>query len=292
MERIRELAGKGFSPSALTSYIRNPLDFYRQYILDIREKDEVEETVAYNTLGNVVHDVLEIFYEQWLNRDLEEKDMEAAIQTAPGKVAEMFRKHYTEAPLSTGKNLLIFEVAKRYVINFLKLEIKELKKGNSTRILEVETKLSAEFPVPELPFPVRLRGTVDRVDLHNEKFRVIDYKTGKVEQSQVEVIEWEDILTDYDKYSKPFQILTYATLLKLNEKFPETAEAGIISFKNLQKGFLKFTKKDKPGRAAKKNTAVNEEILEAFGEQLKNLILEICDPETPFVEKEIPQKSW
>jgi hypothetical protein len=46
MLRLREIAEKGFSPSALTSYIRNPIDFYFQKIFHIREVEEVEENIA------------------------------------------------------------------------------------------------------------------------------------------------------------------------------------------------------------------------------------------------------
>ncbi|NJW55285.1 PD-(D/E)XK nuclease family protein, partial [Salinimicrobium oceani] len=125
------------------------------------------------------------------------------------------------------------------------------------------------FPVEELDFPVFLKGTVDRVDEFNGKFRIIDYKTGKVDQSKVEVVEWEEIALDYDKYSKPFQILTYALMMDDKDPLPSEFEAGIISFKNMQGGFLKFCKKDKKGYGAKKETNITSETLEAFKEQLK-----------------------
>src|SRR5690554_4373426 len=54
MARLLEISDKGFSPSALTSYIRNPMDFYFQRVLGMREFEEVEETVAANTLGTIV----------------------------------------------------------------------------------------------------------------------------------------------------------------------------------------------------------------------------------------------
>ncbi|MBL4662800.1 MAG: hypothetical protein JKY22_04430 [Flavobacteriaceae bacterium] len=63
-------------------------------------------------------------------------------------------------------------------------------------------------------------------------------------------------------------------------------EAGIISFKNLSGGFLKFSKKEKPA-GGKKDSTISEEILKEFTLQLKQLILEICDPSIPFTEKEI-----
>ena len=292
MERIKERAAEGFSPSALTGYIRNPLDFYKQQILKIREPEEVEETVAYNTLGTVVHDTLENFYKQWTGQELKIRLLEKAILDTPSEIKKQFKRHYTEAPMKTGKNLLIFEVAKRYVLNFLRSEIKILKNGESVRLLQVENKQKCPFSIPELDFPVNLKGTVDRVDEFNGKIRIIDYKTGRVDQNKVEVVNWEDINSDYDSYSKPFQILMYACLLDHTQKIEAPVEAGIISFKNLKAGFLKFSKKDKSGKGAKKDSDITQETLGAFREQLKNLILEICDPNIPFEEKELKQNAW
>lgn len=292
MEKIVQLAAKGFSPSALTSYIRNPLDFYKQYVLGIREKDEVEETVAYNTLGTVVHDALESFYKPWEGKEIRVEDVEKMLVRVPDEIRNQFQIHYTSQPLHSGKNLLILEVAVRYVQNFLKSEIKILREKNTIQIVQVERKLQSSFPLEELDFPVNLKGTVDRVDRYNGRVRIIDYKTGKVEQNKVEITDWSEISSDYDKYSKPFQILMYACLLNDHQPLSTPAEAGIISFKNLQSGFLKFTKKEGTGRNAEKDSDITQETLSAFKEELKRLILEICNPEVPFKEKVIKQKAW
>src|SRR5690606_22462609 len=104
-----------------------------------------------------------------------------------------------------------------------------------------EKEIKIPIQIPELNFPVYLKGTVDRVDNYNGTIRIIDYKTGKVEQNKVEIVEWEDMTTDYDKYSKSFQVLTYAYMLNELEAFSGSVEGGIISFKNLQGDyFLKF----------------------------------------------------
>ena len=292
LQKLQELAESGFSPSALTTYIRNPLDFYKRYVLGIQDPDEVEETIAFNTLGSVVHDSLEIFYKPQINFELSVQELGNALKKTAEVVEEQFKKHYRDAPLNTGKNLLILEVAKRFVTNFLKLELKLVKKGNNITIRNVEDKLKCPFSVPGLEFPVYLKGTVDRVDEYNGVLRIVDYKTGRVDQNKVEVVDWKDISSDYDSYSKPFQILTYVCLLEDSISFAQPVEAGIISFKNLQNGFLKFSKKNKKGRGAKKDSEITLETLEAFKEQLQNLILEIFDSGIPFTEKEIKQNSW
>jgi hypothetical protein len=62
-------------------------------------------------------------------------------------------------------------------------------------------------------------------------------------------------------------------------------EAGIISFKNLNSGFLKFAKKE--STRGKKDTLITNETILAFENELKALIVEICNPDIDFTEKEV-----
>jgi hypothetical protein len=103
----------------------------------------------------------------------------------------------------------------------------------------------------------------------------------------LEISDWSLITSDYDKYSKPFQVLTYAVMLLQNSNNTTDVEAGVISFKNLKEGFLKFSLKEKQGNKTLKNSIITNDVLNNFQEQLKLLILEICNPEIPFLEKEI-----
>ncbi|MCB0469585.1 MAG: PD-(D/E)XK nuclease family protein, partial [Flavobacteriaceae bacterium] len=128
---------------------------------------------------------------------------------------------------------------------------------------------------------------IDRLDLFDGVTRIIDYKTGKVDQSQVQVTLWEDIITDYTKYSKPFQLLLYALLLNYNKEIKLPVEAGIFSFKNLNSGLLKFSKKDPEHSRAPKDNTITQETLSAFQEQLILLLNEIYNPTFDFIEKEV-----
>ncbi len=287
LDSLITIAEKGFSPSSLTNYIRNPIDFYYQKILKIKEHNDIEETVAANTLGTVIHNTLEDFYKPLENTFLtieEIKNMKFLINKT---VTYHFTEIYKEGDITKGKNLIVFEIAKRYVSNFLNLEIEELKQGNEIKIIAIEVERKVLIDVPELPFPINITGKIDRVDEYNGVTRIIDYKTGKVEQTNVEIANWEDINTDYKKHSKSFQILSYAYMMYLSGDIKLPVEAGIISFKNLKSGFLKFAKKDKGGAHAKKEFLITTETIEAFSTELKTLILEICNTDIPFTEKEI-----
>ncbi len=284
MKRLQEISGRYFSPSALTSYIRNPTDFYFQRILKINETEEVEETVAYNTLGTIVHEALEHLYKPYEGLTLSVEGLLKARGEIASEVRKQFILEFKQGDFSKGKNLIIFEVAKRYVENLIDLDINELKNGNTIKILQLEAELKTKIAISELDFPVFIGGKVDRIDLYNDQIRIIDYKTGKVNSGDVEIVDWDSITLDY-KYSKAFQVLTYALMARSSLSFNQM-EAGVISFKNMNGGFLKFAKKDKP-RATHKESNISEEILNEFSLQLKKLILEICDPSTHFIEKEL-----
>ena len=284
---LTSIAEKGFSPSSLTNYIRNPIDFYYEKVLGIKELEDVEETIAANTLGTVVHNTLEAFYKPLEGQLLTLEIINAFKASISKTVTHYFKKEYKAGDITKGKNLIIYEIAKRYVANFLDSELKQLEAGNTIKILAIETNNVIPVSIAEIGFPIYLTGKVDRVDEYNGMVRIIDYKTGNVQQNQVEVVDWEDLTTDYTKYSKSFQVLTYAYMMAQSNQIPWPVEAGIISFKNLSSGFIKFTKKDKMGYGAKKDTFITKEILKDFETELKKLIIEICNPNIDFIEKEV-----
>jgi ATP-dependent helicase/nuclease subunit B len=284
MNRLKEISKKGFSPSALSSYVRNPIDFYFQKILKVREFEEVEEMVAANTLGTIVHDTLETFYKPLEGSFLSLEILSSLKKRINTEVKKQFEITFKKGIIDKGKNLLIFEVAKRYISNFLNFEISEIKAGNIIKIIQIEAMLEVPIPISELDFPVKIGGKVDRIDEYNGQVRIIDYKTGKVEQNDLAINNWELITTDY-RFSKAMQVLMYVLMTNQQSKVIRV-EAGIISFKNLKNGFLKFSSITEDSQG-KKLPVVTQETLCAFIIELKKLILEICNPEIPFTEKEI-----
>ena len=283
---LNKLAGKGFSPSSLTNYIRNPIDFYHEKILGIAKFDTVEEHVAHNTLGTVVHNSLEDFYKPLEGKLLTLEAVQDMKKLINLTVKKHFEVEFKSGDITKGKNLIIFEIAKRYINNFLDTEISELKAGNIIEIVAIEANNAIEVYISELGKTVKLTGKVDRVDKYNGGLRIIDYKTGRVESAKVEIVDWEQITTDYDKHSKSFQVLMYCYMMYKSDQIVLPVEAGIISFKNLSSGFLKFATKPSLG-SRKKETLITKETLDAFEIQLKQLITEIFNPEISFTEKQI-----
>jgi hypothetical protein len=282
--RLREIAEKGFSPSSLTTYIRNPIQFYFQRVLRISETDEVEENVAANTLGTIIHGALEALYKPFIGRILTKADIESCFKKIDDEVSTQFKKEYKEGEIKKGRNLLAFEVAKRNVFNFLKLELESLENGDEVQIIALEQSFERTLEDARLPFPVLIKGNVDRIEYRakkgeNNKIRIIDYKTGKVEKGSVTLKDWNGLTEDI-KNDKIIQILAYAFMYEEQAKGHEI-EAGIISFKNLKTGFLPFNfKQDK-----EITDVISPEIMENYLEQIVVLLQEIFNMEMSFEEK-------
>ncbi|MBC7524183.1 MAG: PD-(D/E)XK nuclease family protein [Flavobacterium sp.] len=284
LERLKEIAQNGFSPSSLTTYIRNPLQFYFQRILRISEADEVEENIAVNTLGTIIHRALEELYKPYIDKILVAEDIKNCISKIDVEVLKQFKEIYKEGEIKKGRNLLAFEVAKRNVFNFLKLELSEIENGDIIQILALETTLERILDHPNLPFTVLIKGNVDRIELRSKKdekakIRIVDYKTGKVEQSSVTLKQWNGVTSDI-KYDKIIQVLAYAFMYE-NHKENYEIEAGIISFKNLKSGFLPF--KFKEGKEV--FDVITPQIMQNYVEEIVVLLNEILNVDVAFEEK-------
>jgi hypothetical protein len=279
MERLKEIAEKGFSPTALTTYIRNPIDFYFQRILRIRETEEVEENIALNTLGTIMHETLEALYQPLIGKILTEEDIASCFKRLYDEVLAQFKTVYKEGEIKKGRNLLAFEVAKRNISNFLKSELETIRNGNEIKILYLEKESETILSHPNLPFPVKIAGTVDRIETFNGIPRIIDYKSGKVEKRNMVLQSWNGLATDV-KNDKIIQVLAYAAML--GDAIGEGGiVAGIVSFKNMKSGFLPFNFKE----GKEDNLMIDKTTIANYTEQLVLLLNEIFDPAIPFAEK-------
>ena len=279
MEAIEGYAKRGFSPSSLSQYIRDPLVFYKQFILNIDESEEVEESIAAKTFGTIIHNSLEELLAPFLGKYLE-PDL---LKSLKPKLYQVVKKHFTSfyeaSSMERGRNSIAFQVLIRSIKNYLDYEIKS-SRNSRIRLLGLEKKLEILLEVPGIGFPVKLKGKIDRIDECDGKIRIIDYKTGRVFPAHMNVVEWEDIIRE-PNLNKAFQVMCYA-LMSWPELQKEQLEGGIISFKNMKEGFLAFATKEKKASRTR-NTTIDSGVIEIFREQLYKLIIEICNPRIPII---------
>lgn len=287
MARLEEMAAKGFSASALIDYINDPLEFYKKRVLNLQEAEEVEEVAGYDTQGNVVHELLEEFYSQMNGEQRRPKSVlkptdevfAFSKETIRTRVVNWLEREAHLSDLDKGKNLLIREILTSMMVNFLRKEKSELlqleKNGEVLSLLGLEAQYEGQLEWEE-GRKVKLKGIIDRIDRHGNTLRLIDYKTGKVEDRNLSLKSMDDMRQPKDK-NKSLQLLMYAWLFFTNEKDYDDITPAIISLRNAEKWLMPLK--------VEKSEGVNRDMMPDFELFLKALFKEIFDPNIPFTKK-------
>tara|TARA_A100001011_G_scaffold398262_1_gene502055 strand:- start:5 stop:2734 length:2730 start_codon:yes stop_codon:yes gene_type:complete len=276
--KLKAIAEKGFSPSSLSLYLRNPVDFYYQRVLGIIEKTNMESTINNKDRGNLVHEVIEQLYLPYKNQILTVFDFQEMKMRLMPLMEERYKSIYHGTQQKTGTNHIIFEVLKKSILDFLEIEQNQVKEGNQIKILRLEQPFEQSVSIPGIDFPVKLIGLVDRIDLYNDTLRIIDYKTGKIEPKQLKLPHWE-VFGEQNEYAYLFQILLYSYVQKsLISQYPK-ASAGIISFRNLPQYFMPFS------HVSGEEKPLNSENFNLFEVTLFKIITEIFDSKVNFEDK-------
>ena len=263
---IIEWAKKGVSPTALNMYKRCSLDFYLNYLVNIREGNKVDEFADNGLMGSAVHFTLQNFYQENLIEL-------SAYQNSKKKTKNLLNKFYENNlsinTFNKGKNFLSLKVAERLVNDCIAFEENLIKKGNNIEILFKEKELEYNFHFDNYNF--KLIGNIDRIDLYNNTLRIIDYKTGKSSSSKELIFsDWNDI-SDNPKYDKVFQLLMYAYLfLKNNPAYlNKNIQVGIYFLRKIQKGLTSVQRKG--------GLIFNDDFILEFENQLNRLFNKIIN---------------
>ena len=281
MEKIEELMSnpeKGVSPSSLITYITCPLKFYFQKIAHLREPLEVEEQIEANTRGSAIHETLQDLYdaERLSHNAFNEDFFEKALQDYDKILAEKYRNHYKSGDIKHGYNLVLSELDRHLIRNFL-IQDKEYSRQIEDVLTEQDLESYFVMQANGKQIKIRLHGQADRIDRKNGVLRVIDYKTGSMNET-LKIDEFgknnelfEKMFTT-TKSGKAFQLLCYALLFAENHP-EEQSILPVIAALKTKKIFFELKTK---------NGYVNREIIGEFKQELIKLFTEILDPAIAF----------
>jgi CRISPR/Cas system-associated exonuclease Cas4 (RecB family) len=272
LDGIRKKADSGFSASSLNVYRSCPLKFYFSEVLGLRDLQEIEPDIEFNKFGIAIHGVLENIYSHFLGKNIDPAELKKFIPKAGMLLDKELAEIYKGGNTKTGKNHLIYEVAKKYIVQFLKYEAG--KSGLSgIQIVGLEERIKETARLGD--YEVTLKGFLDRVErTETGDLRIIDYKTGKVEPNDLKLNDKTnetDQLAD-GKKEKLFQLLFYAYLYRLHSGNSAYPRLGIYSLRMLSSYGLIET--DLPGG------------IDFFEDYLTDLIAEIFDPSVSFSQTE------
>lgn len=254
LNRIHEFLDKPLSASALNKYMICPLDYYYRYLVEFGEDKEVEEEIENNTFGSIIHKTLEDLFKPYAQRDkqgvyvqptpppVREKDVVKMLAAFKDSLYKGFLDHFgqDDSLFKTGKNRLSYEMAVEITKNVLQRELEFIQGLTEPLYIEqIEAEMHTEI---EVPFEngtriLHFKGYIDRIDRIGNRYRVIDYKTGKVKKEQVVYqASNKGLIPSFIKSKHAFQLALYCMFFK--DKYgvmPD--EAKITSLINVNEDF-------------------------------------------------------
>jgi hypothetical protein len=273
MAALNEICNRGFSPSSLALYLKNPMDFLLEYVLKIKETDP-PDLLNPMTIGTLYHGVMEKFFQPFIGQELTAD----SLHIDRSEVEEHLREVADQADINwidlSGARKLRWDMLIHQLWQSINAEKKYLEKRKRPVIQHLERKMRAEI-IPN----VWLRGIADRIETLEGETWIIDYKTGNPVAKD---LKFGDDATEKLKEGGPgFQLMCYAWLLKMTEAPASGMRAALFKARDWDQGWLEIA--DSKNRGTK---GVREEWIDAIDILLKSLVEEILNPDIPFVNRE------
>lgn len=259
-----------FSASSIDTYLRNPWEFYLNYVLGLRESEDLLNEPEGRQIGTFVHELLEDTFKKFIGK---KPKIDAAFERSFRKtLSERFERSFGRSMKS--ESFLLKAVIDERMNRFLTKEA-----GDPDRYVQEILFLERAFEdkirlsCGEISFVYK----IDRVDrMQDGTILLLDYKTGSVDPMPkgLERIERMDlsrqnILEDV----RSFQIPLYFNYL---DKFFPDDEVN-AAFYNLRETELKPF-------LGKKMGIDRQRIRQAFLRPLDFIVSEVLNPDVPFTD--------
>lgn len=271
LQELKRMAERGFSPSALSLYLSDPIAFFLRYLSGVKEPQRLRSMDAAG-FGSVFHKGMELLLAPLSGQTLQP----AALKEQRAKIPELLTQACALEQVATddlqGQAGLAFDMIKELMERSLEQDIQAASQH------AVQLLLQEEVLMAELAPGIAIRGKSDRIDRVDGVLRIVDYKTGSVDRSTLSINISKPIRESImdGNHAQAFQLLCYA--LMLQSRFPgELLRASIFLTREWSKGPADLLIDKKAG--------IPEAFLAEFAEHLKELIEEILDPAVPFAER-------
>ncbi len=177
----RALIGDAISPTAIEEYYKCPYRSFLKNAVGLKRRDEGQ--VDSLSVGNLIHDILNRYVKN-LNQVSDENTSNALFEKEKDFVLnkEEYKKHLADSETKATVSRALLE-CKEYCY-------KTYKSFKNSKFTTRNTEASFGYPNSIYPAvtlyngQVSIKGKIDRVDESDEYFRVIDYKTGKVDAKE------------------------------------------------------------------------------------------------------------
>ncbi|MCQ2607262.1 MAG: PD-(D/E)XK nuclease family protein [Bacteroidales bacterium] len=269
---------KALSPSSLAHFLQCELKFYFSAIKKLQVPEPVEDLTQSNEMGTYFHETMEKLYEQYLGQEITAEIINKKILTDEDgiitTIVNVMQKHHAPASvydkeskevkiiLHQVKSLLSFDAQK----TFAPITLEEQKKDNKFETIATLNLDNGKS--------VKIGGKIDRLDLCNGVYRIVDYKTGKCPEPEKKLTFTMDTMFGKDKNftREAFQTSLYSYILKKNNQ-DKKFQPNLYFLQNITSGESIQTKLI--NKSEGELESFEGEIYQQFEENLKETITQM-----------------
>lgn len=231
INQIRAHLKKGVSPSALSTYIKDPLSYYKKYLVGVKETEKIEDHIPANLFGTLLHLAVEKAYQPMLNNTLTAHNLTKSKKELMRYLDEACQEEAKEFEFTKGKGILVRNVLLKYLKQLIDLD-KSRVENEEPILLGLEEKLLVALSSRQKDTVIHLKGTIDRVEQNSDIVQIIDYKTGATTQTELSLDEDFTAQLTLPNKQKAFQLLMYAYMYHKDSGCKLPMSAQIISSRN------------------------------------------------------------
>lgn len=231
IDQIKAHLKKGVSPSALSTYIKDPLSYYKKYLVGVNETEKIEDHIPANLFGTLLHLAVEKAYQPMLNSTLTPHNLSKSKKELTQYLDEACQEEAKGFEFTKGKGILVRNVLLKYLTQLIDLDKKRVE-NEEPILLGLEEKLLVDLNSRQENTVIHLKGTIDRVEQNSGVVQIIDYKTGATTQTELNLDEDYRAQLTLPSKQKAFQLLMYAYMYHKDSGCKLPMNAQIISSRN------------------------------------------------------------
>lgn len=273
---LKFLREREYSASSMNTYLHCPLRFYYQYVLGLKEKDDLLDEPEGADIGTFIHELLFQAFSRFVGKAprINERFRKDFLRLMDEKFSEEFQRKMKSDSFLV-REILSFRLG-RFLDNEAGRDVDE--------ILCLEKVFRSRIRVNGAE--IRFKAIVDRIDLLSDAtVLVVDYKTGSqdIMPQAAERVESAGFARQALKNTlKSFQLPLYLYMIDSEEKYAgRKTDACLYTIKDLDKDFGLNRLLNKQERLAEK-----PDIMNTYLKALDSQVAEILNPDSPFMADE------
>ena len=121
-------------------YIDNPINFFDEYVLDVKSNEEVNEFPESRGIGIIFHNTMEEIYKPFIGKMVDVKKLKITLKTIDQELDKQFTAEYGKN-YDRGKNMIIYKVLSNTINKLVQADINKILKGCKLKIIDIEIKV-------------------------------------------------------------------------------------------------------------------------------------------------------